>query len=312
MATYLVTGGAGFIGSNIVHALVAAGDCVRVVDDFSSGHRENLDGIAQDIELFEGTICDPALLARALNGVDYCLHQAAIPSVPRSIDTPGLSNRANVEGSINVFLAARDAGVKRVVFASSSSIYGDVEVVPTPEDMPLNPLSPYGVTKAADEMYARVFSDLYGTDIVALRYFNVFGPHQDPKSQYAAVIPIFLTKMFAGQSPPVFGDGTQSRDFTYVDNVVRANLMACVVPGPIAGAYNIACGDSTSVLDLVAMLNDILGTNLAPEFLPPRPGEITHSYADISRARQIIGFEPAVTLREGLARTAEWFRGTLA
>ncbi|MBN2309522.1 MAG: SDR family oxidoreductase [Candidatus Hydrogenedentes bacterium] len=308
MACYLITGGGGFIGSNLARSLSARGDEVRVLDDFSTGRRENLDGLLDRIEVIEGSVCDPECLARAFAGVDYCLHQAAIPSVPRSVQDPVRSNHANVEGTIQVFLAARDAGAKRVVFASSSSVYGEVSALPAAETLPLNPISPYGVTKATCEMYARVFTELYGTDIVALRYFNVFGPRQDPKSQYAAVMPIFIMKMLAGEAPPVYGDGTQSRDFSYVDNVVAANLAACAAPGRLAGVYNIACGATTSVLDVVEMLNEILGTDLPPAFLPPRPGDIHLSYADIARARDAMGYEPAVTVREGLERTVAWYR----
>lgn len=308
MATYLVTGGGGFIGSNLVRALLERGQAVRVIDDFSTGRRVNLEDILGEIELFEGSICDTELLAKAFNGVDYCLHQAAIPSVPRSVKDPARSNRANVEGSLQVFLAARDAGAKRVVFASSSSVYGNVKTLPVDEDLPLNPISPYAVTKAADEMYARVCSDLYGAEIVALRYFNVFGPRQDPASQYAAVIPIFIRKMLAGERPPIFGDGTQSRDFSYVDNVVAANLLACERAEPTSGVFNIACGATTSLLDLVAMLNEALGTYIEPEFLPPRAGDIRDSYADISKARSILGYEPVAPVAEGVRRAVAWYQ----
>ena len=307
MARYLVTGGGGFIGSNLVRALLGRGEDVRVLDDFSTGRRENLADVAGDVELIEGSIRDAALLAGAFEGVDYCLHQAAIPSVPRSVADPVRSNGANVDGTMKVFLAARDAGVKRVVFASSSSVYGDEAPLPAVETAPLHPISPYGVTKATDEMYARVFSDVYDMDIVALRYFNVFGPRQDPDSPYAAVVPIFIRKMAAGERPPVYGDGTQSRDFTYVANVVAANLLACEQEGRVAGVYNIACGDTTSILDLIAHLNAALGTALEPEFLPPRTGDIRASFADISKAREVLGYEPAVSIREGLKQTAAWY-----
>ncbi len=308
MARFLVTGGAGFIGSNLVRTLLELGETVRVLDDFSTGRRQNLADILGQIELIEGSICDADEVRRACEGVDYCLHQAAIPSVTRSIEDPCRSNQANVEGTINVFLAAQKAGVKRVVFASSSAVYGDSEAVPVSESSPLRPISPYGVTKASDEMYARVFSDLYGVDIVGLRYFNVFGPRQDPNSQYAAVIPIFITRLLAGESPPVDGDGLQSRDFSYVDNVVSANVRACQAEGQFAGIYNIACGATTSILDLVRMLNEALGTSIEPVFRDARPGDIRCSWADISKARQELGYEPMISVREGLEMTVDWFR----
>ncbi len=308
MACYLVTGGAGFIGSNIVHALVSRQHKVRVLDDFSTGRRQNLEKQPSSVEVVEGDICDTSAVARAIHGADYCLHQAAIPSVPRSIEDPAATNRANVDGTINVFLAARDAGLRRVVFASSSAVYGNAERLPVDEELPLNPISPYGVNKAADEMYARVFSDLFDMDIVALRYFNVFGPRQNPKSQYAAVAPIFITRMMAGKPPPVDGDGRQSRDFSYVDNIVDANIKAATAPGRIAGVYNIACGGSCAVIELVGMLNEILGTSIEPQFRDARPGDIRKSWADISRARDAFGYEPRVDIKEGLRRTVEWYR----
>ncbi|MCP4640476.1 MAG: SDR family oxidoreductase [bacterium] len=308
MASFLVTGGAGFIGSNLARSLLLEGHRVRVIDDLSTGRSKNLDGIRDDIEFVKGSVCDADTLARAFEGIELCLHQAAIPSVPRSVRDPLRSNRANVEGSLNVFLAARDAGVRRVVFASSSSVYGNVTQLPVGEDLPLNPISPYAVTKAADELYARTFADLYDMEIVALRYFNVFGPRQDPQSQYAAVIPIFVRKMLAGERPPVFGDGLQSRDFSYIDNVVRANLLACEQTEPTSGSFNIACGSTTSLLDIVGMLNDVLGTSLDPDLLPPRQGDIRDSYADISKAQSVLGYEPEVSVRDGLERAVAWYR----
>lgn len=310
MARYLVTGGAGFIGSNLVRALLARNEQVRVLDDFSTGRRANLEDVAGEIDLVESDVCDPDTVQRAMRGVDYCLHLAAIPSVPRSVADPLRSNRVNVEGTLNVFLAARDANVKRVVYASSSSVYGNARPGPLNEDLPRAPVSPYGVSKAAVEMYAETFSRLYDLELVGLRYFNVFGPHQDPDSPYAAVIPIFIRALRAGRRPPVHGDGRQSRDFTYVDNVVEANLQACACSERIAGIYNAACGASASVLDLVEMLNTLLGTRLEPEFLPARPGDIRDSRADIGRARQAFGYAPRVSLREGLERTAAWYKRT--
>lgn len=308
MARFLVTGGAGFIGSHLVRALIARGNAVGVLDDFSTGKRENLAGVEPLIELFEGSILDRDLVARAMTGADYCLHEAAIPSVPRSVADPWTTNRANVEGTLNIFVAAKDAGVKRVVFASSSSIYGNVEVMPVAETLPRAPISPYGVSKATDELYGDVFTSLYGLDVVALRYFNVFGPRQDPGSAYAAVAPIFIEKMMRGERPPVHGHGHQARDFTYVDNVVQANLRACQVEGRLAGAFNIACGASTSILDLVAAINGLLGTSLAPDHQPARAGDIARSWADISKAQKAFGYSPVVTLTEGLERTIAWFR----
>ena len=308
MPKFVVTGGAGFIGSHVVRALIARGNAVTVVDDFSTGKRENLAGMAPLVELLEGSIEDRPLLARAMQHADYCLHQAAIPSVPRSVADPWASNRANIEGTLNVFVAARDAGVKRVVFASSSSIYGNTDQVPVSESLPRAPISPYGVTKATDELYGDVFAGLYGLDVVALRYFNVFGPRQAPDSAYAAVVPIFLSHMLRGERPPVHGHGHQARDFTFVDNVVQANLRACQAEERIAGAYNIACGASTSVVELVAALNALLGTNLPPDHQPARAGDILRSWADISKARKAFGYSPMVTLTEGLEKTIAWFR----
>ena len=308
MACYLVTGGAGFIGSNLVEALLERGDEVRVVDDFSTGRHSNIEGIGSSLALFEGSICDEELLREAFKGVDYCLHLAAIPSVPRSIEDPVSSNGANIDGTLKVFMAARDAGTKRVVCASSSAVYGNTETVPTHEALPAAPISPYGVTKAAGEMYAAVCSDLYDIDIVTLRYFNVFGPRQDPESPYAAVIPLFVRSMLAGKRPTVDGDGKQSRDFSHVDNVIHANLLACAAEGPIAGTYNVACGAYASILDLVSMLNEILGTCIEPDFRDARPGDIRKSWADVSRARETFGYAPTVSLEDGLKRVVEWYR----
>jgi UDP-glucose 4-epimerase len=306
MARYLVTGGAGFIGSNLVHALVARGDQVCVIDDFSTGHRAHL-ALLTGVEIVEGSILDRAALDRAMVGVDFCLHQAAVPSVPRSVKDPLTSNRANVEGSLNVFLAAREAGVKRVVYASSSSVYGRAGGGALHEGLPLAPVSPYAVSKAAVEQYAGVFTALYGIQLVGLRYFNVFGPRQDPESPYAAVVPKFVQQLRAGERPAIHGDGRQSRDFTYVENVVQANIRACETPDAVSGVYNIACGASASVVDLAHMLGEILGVPCEPAFGPPRQGDILHSLADITRARAALGYAPEVSVREGLTRTAAWY-----
>ncbi|MCL4691852.1 MAG: SDR family oxidoreductase [Candidatus Hydrogenedentes bacterium] len=308
MATCLVTGGAGFIGSNLVRALLDRGYAVRVLDDLSTGHRANLDGVASRIDFLEGSICDAGLVAAAMDGVTCCFHQAAVPSVPRSISDPVTTNRVNIEGSIHVFLAARNEGVRRVVYASSSSVYGNAETSPVHENLPTQPISPYGVSKAATEHYARVFSTLFGMDIVGLRYFNVFGPRQDPGSQYAAVIPIFINRMLRGERPPVHGNGRQSRDFSYIDNVVEANIRACEAKGAIAGVYNAACGAETSILGIVALLNDIFGTKLEPLFEAARKGDISRSCADITGALQAFGYKPQVTVGEGLKRTVDWYR----
>jgi len=308
MGRYLVTGGGGFIGSNLVHALVARGREVRVFDDYSTGRRENLAGVASDIEVIEGSILNSDLLPRVFDGIDYCLHLAALPSVPRSIEAPWQCNRSNVEGSINVFLAARDAGVKRVVVASSSSVYGNAAVAPVGETAPIAPISPYGVSKAAVELYANVFSEIYGMEIVLLRYFNVFGPRQDPHSTYAAVIPAFIRCMSRGQRPRVDGDGRQGRDFTHIRNVVEANIKACEMEGRLTGPLNIACGSTTTILEIVAALNAELGASLEPEFAPARAGDIRQSCADITKARETIGYAPVMSTRDGLKETVAWYR----
>ncbi|GAB4572438.1 MAG: SDR family oxidoreductase [Anaerolineae bacterium] len=307
--TYLVTGGAGFIGSHIVEALVEAGETVRVIDNFATGRPENLAPFRDRITFYELDITDRAALDEAFDGVDYVLHQAAIPSVPRSVDDPLGTHDANVTGTLNVLDAARKAGVRRVVYAASSSAYGEIAGEYKREDMNPSPLSPYAAAKLAGEHYCQAFFHVYGLETVALRYFNVFGPRQDPTSQYAAVIPLFVTAMLDGRPPTVYGDGLQSRDFTYVANVVRGNLLACKAPAAAAGqVINMACGDSISLLDLIAEINAILGTDIAPVHTAPRPGDIKHSKADITRARELLGYEPQVSFREGLARTVAFFR----
>lgn len=307
MKTALVTGGAGFIGSHLVRGLLDSGYAVRVLDDFSTGFAHNLDGVDGALEVSKGSVCDRSLLDRLLSGVDCVFHQAALPSVPRSIEAPWPSHEAIVNGTLTLLLAARDAGVRRVVCASSSSVYGNAARYPVDESMPLAPISPYAVMKTNNEHYARVFHELYGLDAVCLRYFNVFGPRQNPDSNYAAAIPIFIRKMRQGEPPPVYGDGTQARDFTFVENVVQANLAVAAAPGVVAGSYNVAGGQSISVLTIIALLNDILGTALDPAFLPPRAGDIHTSYADVSKAVESFGFDPAVGTREGLERTVAWF-----
>jgi nucleoside-diphosphate-sugar epimerase len=308
MSRYLITGGAGFIGTNIVLELLNIGHTVRVLDNFSTGFRENLASIQSEIEIFDGDICDSDLVARSMKGVDYCLHQAALGSVPRSIDNPKASNRVNVEGSMTVLLAARDSGVKRVVCASSSSIYGNHSEFPTKETIPRSPRSPYAVSKASSEMYMEVFSEIYGIEIICLRYFNVFGPYQNPFSQYSAVIPIFINQLLNGVSPTIHGDGSQSRDFSYVENVVRANLSACEAEGAASGFYNIACGKSTSVLGLATMIADILNVDCAPEFIESRAGDIVRSQASIEKATSSFGYTPFIEVRGGLERTVDWYK----
>ncbi len=308
MPRYLVTGGAGFIGSNIAAELVRRGETVRVIDDFSTGRRENLEEILHGIEFIEGDICESAAVRQAVSGVDYVLHQAAIPSVERSVNDPIATNRANVDGTVSLLVAARDSGVKRVVFASSSSVYGDSPSLPKTEDMPPNPLSPYAASKLIGEYYCRIFQSLYGLETICLRYFNVFGPKQDPTSQYAAVIPLFIAAVASDRKPVVYGDGLQSRDFSFVENVVEANVLACAAPGEATGQiYNIACGERFTLLDLLDELGRILEKKPEPIFEPPRPGDIKHSLADISQAREFLGYEPKLDFAEGLHRTVAWF-----
>jgi nucleoside-diphosphate-sugar epimerase len=307
----LVTGGAGFIGSHMVDALLAAGHSVRVVDNFSTGKHENLAHVADRIDLHAISVTQREALAEAMQGVDYVFHLAALASVPRSVKDPLASNEHNVTGTLNVLLTARDAGVKRVVYAGSSSAYGDVDAEYKSEDMPPRPLSPYAVAKLAAEQYCQVFTRVYGLETVTVRYFNVFGPRQDPTSAYAAVIPKFITAMLAGQPPTVEGDGLQSRDFTYIDNVVRGNLLACTTPGVAGQTFNIACGGRISLLDMIDVLNQALGTTIAPVFIAPRPGDVRHSRADVSKARRLLGFEPEISFEEGLSRTLDWYRANV-
>ena len=304
----LVTGGAGFIGSALVRALLARGDRVRVLDDLSTGRVDNLAGLAPAPELVDGDVRDPGLVAESARGAEAFFHLAALPSVARSVQDPVGTHEVNVGGTLNVLLAARDGGVRRLVYASSSSIYGDTPTMPKHEEMPPALLSPYAAQKLAGETYCRAFSKVYGLETVSLRFFNVFGPRQDPASEYAAVIPRFLTQMLAGEPPTVHGDGGQSRDFTYVDNAVSAMLLAASSGPEAAGeTMNVACGERISLLDLVRALNELLGADLAPEFTDPRPGDVRHSEAAISKAEQLIGYRPAVRVYEGVAETLRWF-----
>jgi UDP-glucose 4-epimerase len=308
MARYLVTGGAGFIGSNIVHTLVSRGESVRVLDNFSTGREANLDGVRDRIELVRGDITELAEVRRAVAGVDYVLHEGAIPSVPRSVEQPLESDRANVLGTLNVLVAARDAKVKRVVYAASSSAYGETPTLPKVETMATDPLSPYAVSKLAGEHYLRVFWLNYGLETVSLRYFNVFGPRQDPKSHYAAVIPRFVNAYLDGVPATVYGDGEQSRDFCYIENTVEANLLACTAPGAAGRVFNVACAERVSLLQVIDVLGQIFGGRIAPHHEPGRPGDIKHSLADITAARQTLGYEGRVKFAEGLRRTVDWYR----
>jgi UDP-glucose 4-epimerase len=308
MACYLVTGGAGFIGSHIVAELVRRGETVRVLDNFSSGRQENIAHHLGRIELHEGDLCDLETVRRAVAGMDYVLHLGAIPSVPRSVAAPLASHQANVTGTLHVLLAAREAQVRRVVYSSSSSVYGNSPTLPKHEDMPTHPLSPYAVSKLAGENYCTAFHEVYGLPTVSLRYFNVFGPRQDPDSEYAAVIPKFITAMLKDESPIIYGDGLQSRDFTYVTNVVAANLRACEREDAVGQVMNVALGDRVTLLELVEELNAILGTQRLPRFEAERPGDVKHSQADASRAKALLGLEEFVNFRQGLRETVEWFR----
>jgi UDP-glucose 4-epimerase len=307
--TYVVTGGAGFIGSHIAERLLRDGQRVRIVDNFVTGKRENLAALPRGFDLHEVSITDRPALAAAFAGADYVLHQAALPSVPRSIDDPLTSHEYNLNGTLNVLMAARDAGVKRVIYAASSSAYGDIEGEHKVETMTPRPLSPYGAQKLAGEYYCQVFTEVYGLETVALRYFNVFGPRQDETSAYAAVIPRFLAALLRGEPPVIYGDGEQSRDFTYVDNVVHGNLLALRAPNAAGQMMNLATGGRVTLLDLAQRLNRILGTSIAPLHEAPRPGDIRHSRAAIGKAETLLGFAPVVDFDDGLARTVAWFRG---
>lgn len=308
MSTYLVTGGAGFIGSNIVMELLRQGQKVRILDNFSTGKRENITKFLSDIELIEGDLRDFGMVKKAVDGVEFVFHQGALPSVPRSVEDPISSNQVNVDGTLNVLVAAKESGVKRVVYASSSSVYGDNPVSPKVEDMSPNPLSPYAVTKLVGEEYCNVFSKIYGLEAVSLRYFNVFGPNQDPDSAYAAVIPKFIRAMINEESPTIFGDGLQSRDFSYIANVVKANLLAMKAWDVSGEVFNIACQKRHTLLDLVELLNNILNTNIKPVHTDARPGDIKHSLADIDKAKNKLGYETEVEFKKGLEKTVLWFK----
>jgi len=308
MERFLVTGGAGFIGSNICRTLVDQGCFVRVVDNLSTGKRSNLDGLADRIEFIEADMGDRDVAYAATEGIDVVLHQGAIPSVPRSVDDPLATHVHCVDATFQLLLAARDRQVRRFVYAASSSAYGDSDVLPKDETMAPNPKSPYAVAKLTGEYYARVFAEVFGLETISLRYFNVFGPHQDPASQYAAAIPAFVTAILNDRPPTVYGDGEQSRDFTYIDNVVHANLLAARADHTAGQVVNVACAEKITVNAIIRMINDILGKDIAPHYAPPRPGDVKHSLADITRARELLGYEPIVDFRTGLTRAIDWYR----
>lgn len=312
MAKYLVTGGGGFIGSHLVDSLLEKDHQVRVLDNFATGKRENLAHCRDRIELIEGDIRDLETCRSACGGIDFVLHQAALGSVPRSIADPLTTHEVNATGTVKMLLAARDAGVKRFVYAASSSTYGDHPGLPKVEERIGSPLSPYAVTKFADELYAQVFGRCYGLETLGLRYFNVFGPRQDPYSQYAAVIPLFVSALLRGKAPTINGDGEQTRDFTYVANAVQANLLACEAPSDAVGqVFNIACGERTSLNALYAQLQELLGTRIAAVHGPPRPGDVQHSLADIGKAKRLLGYPGKILFCEGLKRSIDWYQSHL-
>ena len=310
MSNVLVTGGAGFIGSNLTEALLQRGHIVRVLDDFSTGKKENLifgKGYPS-LEIVEGDIRDLGTCRKAIKGMEYVFHQGALPSVQRSVEDPETSNAVNVGGTLNILLAAREKGVKRVIYASSSSVYGDTPTLPKDEEMPSNPLSPYALQKYIGEQYCRLFYQLYGLETISLRYFNIFGPKQDPNSLYSAVIPKFIDALVRDHPPVIFGDGEQSRDFTYIENVVQANLLAMSAAHLHGEAINVACGEKTSLNQLLDVLKKILGSKQSPIYEEPRKGDVRHSLADVRRAKEIINYEPKVGIEFGLKKTVEFFQ----
>ena len=307
MASYLVTGGAGFIGSHLAEELLRRGQRVCVVDSLITGKRRNLEPL-NGVEFVEGDLADPSIAAAAVKGMDYVLHQAAIPSVPRSVKDPVTSHRANIDASLNVLVAARDAGVKRVVYAGSSSAYGDTPTLPKREDMPTHPLSPYALQKLVAEQYCQMFTRLYGLETVTIRYFNVFGPRQDPGSPYSGVISLFSTALLEGRQPVIYGDGEQTRDFTYVANVVDGVLRACEAADASGEVINVATGGRISLNQLLQTMNRIVGTNIQAIYKDPREGDVRDSQADISKARRLLGYTPTVAFEDGLRRTLDWCR----
>ena len=311
MEKFLVTGGAGFIGSNITRKLVEQGCSVTVLDNLLTGKKSNLADCFDKIEFIEADMGDPAVAAKAVKNVDVVLHQGALPSVPKSVDDPVATNRHCVDATITMLIAARDAGVKRFVYAASSSAYGDTPTLPKVETMPSIPLSPYAVAKLAGENYCTAFFKCYGFETISLRYFNVFGPYQDPASQYAAVIPAFVTSILKDEPPTIYGDGEQSRDFSYIDNVVEANLLAARAPKTAGEIINIACGESVTVNQIIEMINEIVGKNVKPIYTDPRPGDVKHSLADISLARKTIGYKSVISFKAGLEKAIDWYSKNL-
>jgi nucleoside-diphosphate-sugar epimerase len=307
MAHYLVTGGAGFIGSHLTTELIRRGERVRVVDNLVTGKRQNLAHLS-DVDFIQGDLADLAVAERAVAGIDYVLHQAAIPSVPRSVQDPITSNRANVDASLNLLVAARDAGVRRVVFAGSSSAYGNTETLPKVETMPTDPLSPYALQKVVTEQYCQLFTKLYGLETVTIRYFNVFGPRQDPSSPYSGVISVFIKMMCEGRRPTIYGDGEQTRDFTYVDNVVDGVLRAAQAAGASGHVINVATGGRISLNELFRTIRDLVGASVEPIYSEGRAGDVRDSQADIGKARRLLGYEPLVKFEDGLEKTVQWYR----
>lgn len=309
---YLITGGAGFIGSNVAQVLAGRGERVRILDDFSTGRRENLQGLDGKVEVITGSLCDRAAVAAAVKNVTYILHFGALPSVIRSVEDPWSANAVNIDGTLNLLLAARDAGVERLVFSSSSSVYGDTPVLPKREDMTPGPLSPYALQKLAGEHYCRIFYNLYGFKTYALRYFNVFGPRQNPKSDYAAVIPLFIRAYLENRAPVIHGDGEQTRDFTYVEDIISANLACCTAPDSAAGgAYNVAWGNRISINQLAATIASILKKDIKPVHDHARAGDVRDSQADSALARKHLGWAPRISFEEGLSRAIEWYQKTI-
>jgi UDP-N-acetylglucosamine/UDP-N-acetyl-alpha-D-glucosaminouronate 4-epimerase len=308
MSTYLVTGGAGFIGSNVIGELVRRGERVRALDNLATGHIENLTSVKQKIRWHEADIRNLESIRPDFEGVDYVIHLAAIPSVPRSVADPLTSNSANIDGTLNVLLAARDAGAKRVVFSASSSAYGDHLSLPRVESQEPRPLSPYALTKLTGEYYCKIFTRVYGLETVSLRYFNIFGPHQSPDSSYSGVLSLFISAYMNGQTPTIFGDGEQSRDFTYVENAVDATLRACTAPDASGQVINVGTGERHTLNETIKVLDRIFSRQVTPRYDAPRAGDVQHSHADISLARKLLGYEPTVRFEEGLLKTVAWFR----
>ena len=311
MEKFLVTGGAGFIGSNICKKLVSQDCFVRVVDNLLTGKKSNLADVMDKIEFIEADMGDSEVAQSAMKDIDVVLHEGALPSVPLSVDNPANTHRHCVDATFALLLAARDAGVKRFVYAASSSAYGDTPTLPKVETMPPSPLSPYAVAKLVGEYYCSVFSQVFGLETISLRYFNVFGPQQDPTSQYAAAIPAFVTAILKDKPPTIYGDGEQSRDFTYIDNVVEANLLAARAKKTKGEVINIACGQAVTVNEIIDMINNLLGKSVKPTYTPPRPGDVKHSIADITAAQNLIDFKPTVSFREGLQLAIDWYRENL-